>query len=185
MNISRRHLTGPLTVLGLVAVGLPGARAAQEPTADEEAVAKRLEAFRSAQIAADAKALDELCAPELSYSHSDGHVEDKATFIKNATNGKSKFVMLEYKDPWIRVVGDAAIVRFHWMAESEIDPRGQEKRHQSPHPDELAKARRGLETAVPRVHQTLTSRNPAEKDQFVRDIPAGLAARLTGVTHCQ
>jgi hypothetical protein len=118
MNISRRHLTGPLTVLGLVSIGLLGARAAQEPTADEEAVAKRLEAFRSAQIAADAKALDELCAAELSYSHSDGHVEDKATFIKNATNGKSKFVVLVYKDPSIHAVGDAAIVRFHWMAEN-------------------------------------------------------------------
>jgi len=124
MNISRRHLIGPLTVLGLVAVGLPAARAAQEPTADEETVAKRLEAFRSAQFAANAKALDELCAPELSYSHSDGHVEDKATFIKNATDGKSKFVSLEYKDPWIRVVGDAAIVRFRWVGESESIPDG-------------------------------------------------------------
>lgn len=119
MNISRRHLTGPLPLLGLLAVGLLGAKAAQAMTADEEAVAKRLEAFRSAQVAADAKAFDDLCAAELSYSHSDAHVEDKATFIKNATAGKSKFLSLEYKDPWIRVVGDAAIVRFHWVAESE------------------------------------------------------------------
>ena len=96
-----------------------GVRAADALTADEETVAKRLEAFRSAQIAADAKAFDELCAAELSYSHSDAHIEDKATFIKNATAGKSKFVLLEYKDPTIRVVGDVAIVRFHWVAESE------------------------------------------------------------------
>jgi Domain of unknown function (DUF4440) len=68
-------------------------------SADEEAVAKRVEAFRSAQFAADAKAFDGLCAAELSYSHSDGHVEDKATFIKNATAGKSKFLSLEYEDP--------------------------------------------------------------------------------------
>ena len=120
MNISRRHLTGPLPVLGLLAVGLLGAKAAQAMTADEEAVAKRLEAFRSAQVAADAKAFDDLCAAELSYSHSDARIEDKATFIKNATAGKSKFLSLEYKDPSIRVVGDAAIVRFHWVAESEV-----------------------------------------------------------------
>jgi ketosteroid isomerase-like protein len=119
MNISRRHLTGPLPVLGLVVVGLLGVRAAHAMTADEEAVAKRLEAFRAAQFAADAKALDELTAAELSYSHSDAHIEDKATFVKNATAGKSKFLSLEYKDPSIRVVGDAAIVRFHWVAESE------------------------------------------------------------------
>ena len=49
---------------------------------------------------------------DLSYSHSDGHVEDKATFIANATNGKSKWLSLEYKDPKIRVVGPAAIVPF-------------------------------------------------------------------------
>jgi hypothetical protein len=122
MNISRRHLTGPLPVLGLVTLGLLGARAAQAMSADEEAVAKRLEAFRAAQVAADAKALGGLCAPELSYSHSDGHIEDKATFIKNATSDKSKVLSLEYKDPWIRIVGDAAIVRFHWVGESESLP---------------------------------------------------------------
>src|SRR5262249_2074421 len=65
------------------------------------------------------KAFDALCAAELSYSHSDGHVEDKATFIANATNGKSKVLSLEYLDPQIRVVGTAAIVRFHWVGESQ------------------------------------------------------------------
>jgi ketosteroid isomerase-like protein len=124
MNISRRHLAGPLPFLGLVTIGMLGAKAAQEMSRDEEAVAKRVEAFRSAQFAADAKAFDGLCAAELSYSHSDGHVEDKATFITNATAGKSKFLSLEYKDPWIRVVGDAAIVRFHWLGESEAIPDG-------------------------------------------------------------
>src|SRR5690242_14274603 len=99
MNISRRHLTGRLPVLGLVAVGLLRTGTAEALTADEETVAKRLEAFRAAQVAADAKAFDELCAAELSYSHSDAHVEDKATFIKNATAGRSKFLSLEYKDP--------------------------------------------------------------------------------------
>jgi len=112
MNISRRHLAGPLPVLGLVTIGMLGAKAAQEMSASEEAVAKRVEAFRSAQVVADAKAFDELCAAELSYSHSDGRVEDKVTFIKNATAGKSKVLSLEYKDPSIRVVGDVAIVRF-------------------------------------------------------------------------
>ena len=93
-------------------------------TADEEAVAKRVEAFRAAQVAADAKALEALTAPELSYSHSDARVEDKATFVKNATAGKSKILSLKYEDPSIRVVGDVAIVRFHWLGESESIPEG-------------------------------------------------------------
>jgi Domain of unknown function (DUF4440) len=114
MHIDRRQL-----VLPALAVGLLGVVPALAGSADEEAVAKNVEAFRQAQIAADPKALDALCAAELSYSHSDARIEDKATFIANATNGKSKFLSLEYKDPQIRVVGPAAIVRFHWVAEGQ------------------------------------------------------------------
>src|SRR6266542_2809764 len=114
MNIDRRHL-----VLPSLAVGLLGVLPASAGPADEDAVAKSVEAFRKAQIAADAKAFDALCAAELSYSHSSGVVEDKATFIANATSGKSKMLSLDYGDRIIRVVGPAAIVRFHWMHESQ------------------------------------------------------------------
>src|SRR6516162_4263815 len=70
MNIDRRHL-----VLPAVAVGLIGVVSALAASPEEDAVAKNLEAFRAAQIAADAKAFDVLCAAELSYSHSDARVE--------------------------------------------------------------------------------------------------------------
>lgn len=114
MNIDRRQLALPA-----LAIGLLGIAPAFAASADEDAVAKSVEAFRAAQVAADAKAFDALCAPELSYGHSDGRVEDKAAFIANATNGKSKWVSLKYEDPKIRVVGPAAIVRFHWLGEQE------------------------------------------------------------------
>ena len=123
MNIDRRQLALPALALGL-GYGLLSAVPAFADSADEEAVAKNVEAFRKAQIAANPEALAALCAPELSYSHSDGHVEDKATFIANATNGKSKWLSLQYEDPKIRVVGDAAIVRFHWIGESEAAADG-------------------------------------------------------------
>jgi hypothetical protein len=116
MNIDRRQLSLPALALGLLSVVPASALAA---AAEDEAVAERVEAFRAAQFVADAKALDGLCAAELSYSHSSGVVEDKATFIANATNGKSKFLSLEYQDTKIRIVGPAAIVRFHWMGEQE------------------------------------------------------------------
>ncbi len=114
MDIDRRQLALPALFIGLLGV-VPAFAASP----DEDAVAKNVEAFRAAQVAADAKALDALCAAELSYSHSDARVEDKATFIANATNGKSKFLSLAYEDPKIRVVGTAAIVRFHWVGESQ------------------------------------------------------------------
>ena len=114
MNLYQRYLALPALALGLLA-----AAPAFALTADEEAVAKRVEAFRTAQMVQDAKTLEELTAAELSYSHSDARVEDKATFVKNATSGKMKTLSLQYKDPAIRVVGDVAIVRFQWIGEAE------------------------------------------------------------------
>jgi ketosteroid isomerase-like protein len=114
MLIHRRHV-----LLPPLAFALLGTTASLASPADDAAVTKNVEAFRQAQVAADAKALARLCAAELSYSHSDARVEDKATFIANATDGKSKFLSLKYDDVKIRVVGAAAIVRFHWQGESE------------------------------------------------------------------
>src|SRR5471032_3292985 len=92
MNLDRRQLALPVLAIGLLGV-VPSFAGA-----DEDAVAKNVEAFRAAQFAADAKTLDGLCAAELSYSHSDARIEDKATFIANATDGKSKFLSLAYQD---------------------------------------------------------------------------------------
>jgi ketosteroid isomerase-like protein len=118
MDIDRRRLVLPALAIGLLG-GVLDAVPVLAASADEDVVAKNVEAFRAAQVAADAKAFDALCAAELSYSHSDGRVEDKATFIANATNGKSKFLSLAYEEPKIHVVGPAAIVRFHWVGESQ------------------------------------------------------------------
>ena len=114
MNINRRELALPVLAVGMLGV-VPAALAG----ADDDAVRNSVEAFRAAQFASDAKGLEALCAAELSYSHSDGRIEDKATFVANATNGKSKFLSLAYDDLSVRVVGPAAIVRFHWRGESE------------------------------------------------------------------
>lgn len=113
MHIDRR------LAMSALAFGMLGITPALAISPDEEAVTKSVEAFRTAQIGANAKALETLCAPELSYSHSDGRVEDKATFIANATSGKSKFLSLAYNDMKVRVVGNVAVVRFHWIGESE------------------------------------------------------------------
>ena len=117
MNIERRNLALPILFAGLMAA-LPSD--SQAATADEAAVQKRVEAYRDAQRAKDAKVLTAMCAEELSYSHSDAHVEDKATFVKNATATLTKVISIENKDIWVKVVGDVALVRFHWMSEGEV-----------------------------------------------------------------
>jgi len=113
MNIDRRHLALPAVAFGLLAAAPAFA------ASDEATVIKNLEAHRAAVMAGDAKAFDALSAPELSYSHSDGHIEDKATFIKNATDGKTKWLSLAYDNPKVRIVGDTAISRFNFVGENQ------------------------------------------------------------------
>jgi hypothetical protein len=48
LSIGRRHLTARLAALGLAAVGLLQVSKAQPALSEEEAVAKRLDAFRAA-----------------------------------------------------------------------------------------------------------------------------------------
>ena len=116
MEIDRRHIVLPLLAASLFAA-LPAQAA--DPSAEDNAVLKRVLAFRDAQRAKDAAALTALTADELSYSHSDAHVEGKAVFVTNATSPKSKVVFINYDDIWVRALGDVALVRFHWTSESE------------------------------------------------------------------
>ena len=60
MKIGRRELILPALAIGLLGV-VPASAAA-----DEDAVAKSVEAFRAAQATANAEALAALCAAELS-----------------------------------------------------------------------------------------------------------------------
>ena len=116
MDIERRNLALPVLMAGLLAA-LP--TESQAATADETALKKRVEAFRDAQRAKDAKALTALTLPELSYSHSDARVEDQATFVTNATSTKSKVIFINYDDIWTKTIGDVGLVRFHWTSEGE------------------------------------------------------------------
>jgi ketosteroid isomerase-like protein len=119
MHIDRRHLALPALAFGMLAAAPAFAPSAFADTSDEAAVAKNTEAYRVALMAGDAKGLDAASAPELSYSHSDGHIEDKATFVANASNGRTKWLSLVFNDTTVRVVGDAAIVRYKFVGENQ------------------------------------------------------------------
>ena len=65
--------------------------------------------------------LEELCADELSYGHSDGRVENKAQFINGVMTRKAIVKSLTLSDHTIAVVGTSAIARHKWASESETD----------------------------------------------------------------
>ena len=117
MNIDRRQLALPALALGFVSV-IPGSAFAG---ADEDAVAKNLEAFRVAQAAGNAEGLAGLLADDLSYSHSNAKVDTKASLLDGTAKANYKWTSLEYKDPTIRIVGPNAIVRFTFVGEQEFN----------------------------------------------------------------
>ncbi|MFV5688636.1 nuclear transport factor 2 family protein [Flavobacterium sp. ZT3R25] len=78
---------------------------------EEIAVAARVEILRQAMIDADANKLTAVTSTDLSYGHSDGHLENQNVFIGNIVSGVSDFVTIEFQNQTITVVGDVAIVR--------------------------------------------------------------------------
>lgn len=86
------------------------AAGAAEPSGDTAAVAKASEALRGAMVAGDKKALTALVYDQLSYGHSDGHLDTKTSFIDSLA-GKNAFKSLALSDQTIEVVGNNAIVR--------------------------------------------------------------------------
>ncbi|MCP4616345.1 MAG: nuclear transport factor 2 family protein [Bradyrhizobium sp.] len=114
MQIDRRQFALPALALGLM-TALPAFAGA-----DEDAIAKNLETFRAAQAAGKSDGVAAVCAEELSYSHSSGAIDTKASLIEGINKANYKWTTLEYKNPTIRVVGPAAIVRFNFVGEQEF-----------------------------------------------------------------
>ena len=117
MHLSRRTLALPALALGLL-TAMPAFAAVSK---DEAAIAKNIESLRVAVMAKDKKAFEALTAPQLSYSHSSGVVEDKVTFVTNAVASKSVLKSLLFNDPKIRIVGGTAIARFNYVSDGELE----------------------------------------------------------------
>ena len=87
----------------------------------EPAVAAAAERLRLAMIDPTPVALGALVADDLSYGHSSGKVDTKASFIGDLVDRKSDFVSITITDQTIKVVdGRTAIVR-HTLAADTND----------------------------------------------------------------
>lgn len=84
-------------------------------------VAAAAERLRIAMIDPTAAALGALVADDLSYGHSGGKVDTKASFIADLVDGKSDFVTIAITEQTIKVVdANTAIVR-HTLAADTND----------------------------------------------------------------
>ena len=88
-------------------------------TSEEKEVAAVVEALRKAMVDADKTVLEKLTAGELSYGHSSGTIEDKATFIESLVSGKSDFVSITLEDQTIQVNDGMALVRHKLRGETQ------------------------------------------------------------------
>jgi ketosteroid isomerase-like protein len=120
MELSRRDLAAAgALAFAFGATSLVGPALAE--TGDEAAVKKTVEDMRKAYLDKDQAKLDAMTLPQLTYSHSDGRIEDKAQFIKGVMDRKATVKSLEYPELTVAIAGDTAIVRHLWVSESELD----------------------------------------------------------------
>ncbi|MET0544023.1 MAG: nuclear transport factor 2 family protein [Variovorax sp.] len=91
---------------------------ASSSAAAAPAVAASAEKLRLAMIDPTPAALDALVADDLSYGHSGGKVDTKASFIKDLMDKTSDFVTIAITDQTIKVVDNVAIVRHTLTADT-------------------------------------------------------------------
>jgi ketosteroid isomerase-like protein len=119
MTISRRHLaTAAFVASGVSVLAVSSVAPARAEGADAAAVAEAVAALTKAMLAADKARLEALTADQLSYGHSSGKVEDKATFVGVVASKKTVYKSIELSRQTVVVAGNDAIVRHAWQSES-------------------------------------------------------------------
>lgn len=95
-----------LTLLAVLTISV-----AMAQTKQEKEVLDRVEMWRKAVVGQDAKTLDQMLVPELTYGHSNGHIDTKDSFINTLRDKKEIYNELNIDDMTVSVVGKNALVR--------------------------------------------------------------------------
>jgi len=122
MDVTRREVmaAGAVT-LGAVGAGLLISGSAGAQSGDEMAVADVVEVLRKGILEPDKAKLAQVTSEQLSYGHSDGRAETKEQFINGVMTRKAVVKSLAFPELKVTVVGNAAIARHIYLAESELD----------------------------------------------------------------
>ena len=80
---------------------------------DQQAVANASEKLRLAMLSRDKNVLESLILPELTYGHSNGHIDDAKEFVEKLVSKQSNFLNIENTNQSIQIVDNTAIVRDH------------------------------------------------------------------------
>ncbi|KAI3590864.1 hypothetical protein D9X30_4349 [Cupriavidus sp. U2] len=86
----------------------------------DQAVSAAAEKLRVAMVDPDQATLSGLVADSLSYGHSGGRIDTKASFIGDLLDKKSDFVSINITDQTVHVSGDVAVIR-HTLSGETLD----------------------------------------------------------------
>ena len=112
-----RKLTAALGAAVVLAIA---AAPAQAQSNDSQAVTAAAEKLRVAMVDPDQATLSGLVADSLSYGHSGGRIDTKASFIGDLLDKKSDFVSINITEQSVNVSGDVAVIR-HTLAGETLD----------------------------------------------------------------
>lgn len=112
--LNRRHAAVVVATAGLLAALPAGAQ-----SADQQAVARAVDALTAAMLKPDRATLESLSAEALSYGHSAGRIESRKEFIDALVNRTSVFRSITLGDQTIGLAGNNAIVRHLLTGETE------------------------------------------------------------------
>lgn len=87
-------------------------------TKAEQSLLTAVEKLKNAMVSGERKDLEDIAAADLSYGHSGGKVEDKATFVETIASGKSDFVSIDLTNQTIKVTGNTGVVRHELHAKT-------------------------------------------------------------------
>jgi hypothetical protein len=76
-----------------------------------QSIEAQVEILRQNMLNPNVSTLNLILSPDLVYGHSNGHLEDKATFIDNLTNGTYDFTEISCTDQSIKISKHIAVVR--------------------------------------------------------------------------
>jgi len=96
-----------LSFILLIFVASLGATAQSK---DETAIGAAVEKLRAAMISGNKAELSSLLTDDLTYAHSSGKIQDKATFVEEISTKKSDFLTIALSNQIISVSGNVAIV---------------------------------------------------------------------------
>ena len=80
-------------------------------TLSQQTVLEALGELDQALIDRDSEALSSITAPNLTYGHSSGNIQDKEEFIDDVMNGPFRFVSITNEDQSVTISGNVGIVR--------------------------------------------------------------------------